>query len=83
MDEILHLPQQEEGGERLTARLRARAETAGAALRTGAERFRRWTDTATAGGRRIISPLHFLAQWSPPCTPPPMWWSSTVWPWAP
>ena len=61
MDEILHLPQQEEGGERLTARLRARAETAGAALRTGAERFRRWTDTATAGGRRIISPLHFLA----------------------
>lgn len=50
MDEILHIPQQEEHGESLTARLRA-----------GAERFRRWSDAATAGGRRIINPLHFLA----------------------
>lgn len=48
MDEILHIPQQEE--QTLTARLRA-----------GAERLRRWTDAATAGGRHIISPLHFLA----------------------
>lgn len=61
MDEILHIPQQEERGESLTARLRAGAGAASEALRTGAERFRRWSDAATAGGRRLINPLHFLA----------------------
>ena len=59
MDEILHIPQQQD--QPLTARLRARAEAAAAAVHSGAERFRRWSDTATAGGRRIISPFHFLA----------------------
>ncbi len=60
MDEILHIPQEQEQ-EGLSARLRSKAQAAGAVFRTGAERFRRWSDAATAGGRRIISPFHFLA----------------------
>ena len=64
MDQILHMPEQQ--AQPLAERLRAR--TAAAALRTGAaalhsraERLRRWSDEATAGGGRIISPFHFLA----------------------
>ena len=60
MDEILHIPQERET-ESLTARLRAKAQTAGDAIRVGAKRFQHWADAATAGGRRIISPFHFLA----------------------
>ncbi|OUO17895.1 peptidoglycan DD-metalloendopeptidase family protein [Flavonifractor sp. An4] len=60
MDEILHIPQERET-ESLTARLRAKAQTAGGAIRAGAGRFQHWADAATAGGRRIVSPFHFLA----------------------
>ena len=42
MDEILHIPQQQD--QPLTARLRARAEAAAAAVHSGAERFRRMND---------------------------------------
>ena len=60
MDEILHIPQERET-ESLTARLRAKAQTAGGAIRAGAGRFQHWADAATAGGGRIVSPFHFLA----------------------
>ena len=53
MDEILHIPQ-EPNGESLALRLRSRAQAA-------VKRFQHWSDAATAGGGRIISPLHFLA----------------------
>ena len=60
MDEILHIPQ-EPNGESLALRLRSRAQAAGAAIQAGVKRFQHWSDAATAGGGRIISPLHFLA----------------------
>lgn len=60
MDEILHIPQ-EPAGESLALRLRRRALAAGAAVQSGIQRVRRWADAATAGGGRIVSPLHFLA----------------------
>ena len=60
MDEILHIPQ-ETDGESLALRLRSRAQAAGAAIQAGVKRFQHWSDAATAGGGRIISPLHFLA----------------------
>ena len=61
MDEILHIPQQEEKAQRLTDRVRTKMEAASAVIRANAERLRRWSDAATAGGGRIISPVHFLA----------------------
>ena len=60
MDEILHIPQERET-ESLTARLRAKAQTAGGAIRVGAKRFQHWADAATAGGRQVNRPLHLLA----------------------
>ena len=60
MDEILHIPQ-ETDGESLALRLRSWAQAAGAAIQAGVKRFQHWSDAATAGGGRIISPLHFLA----------------------
>ena len=61
MDEILHIPQQEEKAQSLTDRVRTKMEAASAVIRANAERLRRWSDAATAGGGRIISPVHFLA----------------------
>ena len=60
MDEILHIPQERET-ESLPARLRAKAQAASTALRAGVVRFQHWSDAATAGGCRIVSPFHFLA----------------------
>ena len=54
MDEILHQPSQAE-------QIRDMAAPMSGAIASGLERFRSWKDQATAGGRRIINPIHFLA----------------------
>ena len=60
MDEILHTPQEEGSGLPL-ARLRAKLEEGVGALDRRVEPLRRRLDAATAGGRRLIGPLPFLA----------------------
>ena len=62
MDEILHNPQQGvdgalSGTQRLLNRIAAVRQT----VNTGLDRFLRWRDEATAGGHRMLNPIHFLA----------------------
>ena len=62
MDEILHTPREESSAIRPPlAQLRDRWEAGTAALAQRVEPLRRRLDAATAGGRRLINPLHFLA----------------------
>ena len=58
MDEILHTPSEElSAPSGLLNRMQAGAE----ALRVRARRIQHWADTATAGGGRLISPIHLFA----------------------
>lgn len=58
MDEILHTPKEElSASTGLLMKLQAGAD----ALRARAQRIQHWADTATAGGGRLISPIHFFA----------------------
>ncbi|MEQ2456624.1 M23 family metallopeptidase [Flavonifractor hominis] len=58
MDEILHTPKEElSGSTGLLMKLQAGAD----ALRARAQRIQHWADTATAGGGRLISPIHLFA----------------------
>ena len=62
MDEILHTSWEESSAIRPPpAQLRDRWEAGTAALAQRVEPLRRRLDAATAGGRRLINPLHFLA----------------------
>ena len=54
MDEILHQPSQAGQTGAVPAPVRG-------AIAAGLERFQGWKDQATAGGHRIINPIHFLA----------------------
>lgn len=69
MDEILHAPQNPGGDGQAGAlplaqrleRYRAAMETGAAAMRRGGKLLQHKLDEATAGGRRLISPINFFA----------------------
>ena len=58
MDQILHLPRPDLAG--LRARL-DRFQPYADRVRTKSKQMQHWLDAATAGERRLISPLHFFA----------------------